>query len=547
MMDLARESRTNSERGAILPLATILILVLMGFAALGVDVSAAYAERRQSQSAADAGALAGALKYLESGSPTSQEVADTVMSFANTNAPGTPPSATDWATCTDTLPPNYQPLRDASNNIISPCISLKQVSDAPALLRVRMPDWDMPTAFASVIGFDTLSISTVATAELQYSALALVLPTSLPSEPSVVECLGTPPSGQLPPSDGAGPCNGPANGNFGLVDSPWFGAPDPHFTNTPPGCKDKTSEWEDRAAHSLALGLDHLITEWPDSLTLQPPGNWESGPKPPSGDHCDSANSGDVPYVLNPRTGNTAVLERGLIGNDASVTAASEPGRLRQASSSPIAPGTRLTFNVTGWPGGAFNLDNVGLWEYIDSTYVDALTENNDCKSSNFDDKTGRELTEQMTDCLKENIDNLFIEELHESPRFALVPVLNYNIGQQFGNKWWAVTEMRPVYLHSTWYDCDSNDFCLFHPDDLDQLDVDDDTTYSYVFNPGESSVPPCYRTSKKGTACGNPANSKFQLQGISAFVLEWDELIVDAQNQLGGNAPFEVFLHPNE
>ena len=549
----------NRESGAVLPFVTLLVLVLLGFAAIGVDLSAAYAETRQSRSAADAGAIAGALKYLEPSSPTPDEVADAVMSFANQNAPGTPPTAEDWAACTDTLPSGYEPLKVASGAVISPCISLKQVSNAPALLRVKMPDWDMPTSFASLFGFDSVAISAIATAELQYSDSAAVLPLSLPSSPAVVECLGTPPSGQLPPADGAGPCDGPANGNFGLINSPWFGAESPHFTDTYPplGCKDSSStgDVDDRAAHSLALGLDHVITVWPDSLPLQPPGSWESGPTPPSGDHCTSAANGDVPYILNPETGNTAVLDRGLIGLDASVTTASEPGRLRQDSSSPLDTATaRLTFNVNGRPDSPFTLDNVGLWEYINYAAPEVINSTH-CKSDAFkDDKgqelVGRELTNQMTLCLGENIDGLvvegglFVEELLHSPRFALVPVLNYVKGQQFGNKWWAVLEMRPVYLHSTWYDCSSNDFCLFHPDNLDLLDVDDNSTYSYLFNPGEGTDPPCY--DKKGV-CSIPGNSKFQLQGISAYVLEWEWLIPDAQNQLGGVAPFEVFLHPNE
>jgi hypothetical protein len=146
--------------------------------------------------------------------------------------------------------------------------------------------------------------------------------------------------------------------------------------------------------------------------------------------------------------------------------------------------------------------------------------------------------------CLGEEIDHKFLPDLINSPRFALVPVLNYNSGDKFGNKWWAITEVRPVYLHSTWYKCDPNSFCLFHPDNLLDLDVADDTTYSYLFNPGESMDSPCY---DKAGACSKPADAKFELQGISGLVLEWNELHPGAQNQLGGVTPFEVFLHPNE
>ena len=136
--------------------------------------------------------------------------------------------------------------------------------------------------------------------------------------------------------------------------------------------------------------------------------------------------------------------------------------------------------------------------------------------------------------------------DITKSPRFAVVPVLNYNSGQQFGSKWWAVLEMKPVYLQSTWYECTGgkDKECLFQPADF-MSDPADRDTYSVLFNPGEApaAAGPCYLS---GTNCATPQSSKFQLMGMSALVLDWSQL-PGAKNQLGGNAPFEAFLHPNE
>ena len=54
----SRANDLRSEDGAILPLFGLLIVVLLVFAAFTVDLGAAWAERRQLQSAADAGAMA---------------------------------------------------------------------------------------------------------------------------------------------------------------------------------------------------------------------------------------------------------------------------------------------------------------------------------------------------------------------------------------------------------------------------------------------------------------------------------------------------------
>jgi hypothetical protein len=67
--------RTRRQRGQVLPLFALFLVVLMGFAALAIDVSGAYSARRSYRSTADAAALAGAqdLQVLGSRVVTSAE------------------------------------------------------------------------------------------------------------------------------------------------------------------------------------------------------------------------------------------------------------------------------------------------------------------------------------------------------------------------------------------------------------------------------------------------------------------------------------------
>jgi len=538
------ERLRHDEQATILPLFAVLLLVLLGFAAIGVDASAAFAEKRQSQSAADAAVLAAALEYLAPTSPSGLDIAAQVKSYAATNAPGTPSSDADWASCLDPdKPADYSPVLDTSITpavAISDCISLKQVNGEPALLRVRLPNWDMPTSFAGLIGFDTVAISATATAELRYAELSNVLPFSLPSDYGTEQCLATSPAGLLadgPP--GSNSCGKSSNGNFGFIDSPWFGAGKPHFT-IPQGCGTTPyPNFKTRTPHNLAIGLDHLITTFPGGS----PGDGISfNVTDPGVDTC-SASAGTVPYILATQPGDTQtgreLLQEGLLGVDPSPTAASAPGRLRQAplpkySDSPMGFRT----NVAN-----YDVDNVGLWKYL------IATDNNgtECDLGSFGG-AGRELTDQMFNCLDQTRtwETMFDSDLLVSPRFALVPVLNYKVGDLTGKGYWAVKELRPVYLQMTWYNCTkgSEKECLFQPDDLtpDPLDRE---TYSIFFNPGEGSESPCYLNA--GNACVRPNDSNFRVMGVSVFVLDWDMFAPGAKNQFGGNAPFEVFLFNNE
>jgi hypothetical protein len=535
----------RDESGAILPLVAIFLIMLLGFAALGVDVSAAYSERTEAQSVADAAVLAAALEHLTTDSPTGQDLYGLVTSYTSLNWGTKAPTDADWVACQDTAKPaDYILIQDTSSNPpqpISDCISLKQVNGEPALLRVRLPAWDMPTAFAGVLGWDSLAISAIATAELRYSESTKVLPFSVPANPSLEECMATPPSGLLPGD--TVPCNGPSQGNFGIIDTPWFGAGDPHYT-TASGCPNNPN-FNTMAPHNLAIGLDHLIQKWPTPSSLPTVGS-NLPNNHPRADSCASAAGGIIPSVLLTQPGNTqsaggkALLQQGFIGNDPSPTPADLPGRLRQLSS-PAASGDRLAIDTTSWD---FNVDNVGLWEYLTNS-----GSKDPCATTNFDGSVvGRDLTNQLLTCLTATPSAStadFNKDLLLSPRFAIVPMLNYTSGQQFGNKWWAVMELVPVYLQSTWYDCTNGKEteCLFQPDNFTPDPTNRDT-YSVLFNPGEGSESPCYL--KNGT-CVKPSTSRFQLMGLSALVLDWDLLPLEAENQYGSTAPFEVFLHDNE
>ena len=78
----------KDERGAVAIIIALLMVVLIGFAALAVDISAMWAEKRQLQNGADAAALAIAQDCAKNacGSPTALRRA---MSELNRNG-GTP-------------------------------------------------------------------------------------------------------------------------------------------------------------------------------------------------------------------------------------------------------------------------------------------------------------------------------------------------------------------------------------------------------------------------------------------------------------------------
>lgn len=556
MMNSHRKSVSGNEAGAILPIFALMIVVLLVFAAFTVDLGSAWAERRQDQTAADAAAMAAGLQYLsDDDSPSSDELISIVIDYTSRNLPN-PPTLAEWQGCVDTdKPDEFYVSLTSDGGVEYDCISLRQESSAPTRLRVQLPTRDVPTHFAALIGVDSIAVSAAAIVEIEWSQVAKVLPFSVPAQPNLEECLGVPPNGH---NDGEiAPCeDGTDSGNFGLLNSPWFGAGPPTYEyDTGDSCTE--SDYEGRTELNLALGLDHTIKVWPHDDPPPVNADLKNENTYDGQDTCTAIEDGSDPYVLitaqGTETGNAAVFSDGMIGTTA---VGSYPGKIRQVGG--------LNDGVTG--SGEFSdrlsldglqIDNVGLWQYLDGSY------NGECA---FPDASvvGRGRTVQILNCVKPGGEvPSFGMDLIESPRFAVVPSLSYESGAMSGASGYAILDLIPVYIQSTWYDCTGTGVdCLFHPADFvnEAMNVTapwewDDTVpmwYSPVFNPGEGDTVPCksnkgydpveYEKKPGDFDCVNPTD--MVLKGASAIVLDWDWFPEDAENAIGNNSPYLVQMY---
>ncbi|MEN8040222.1 MAG: pilus assembly protein TadG-related protein [Actinomycetota bacterium] len=283
--------RLENEGGAILITAALSLVVLMVFAALTVDLGAAWAERRYDQSAADAAVLAAAVEASTLEAVTIQGLVDEAILFAEKNLKRTI-TAADWAACVDTEPLSFpvsdpifvDPITGVGPTPATQCISFGGLGSSGTFeeIRVKLPDQVIQTSFARVIGVNTLSVSAAANARI-------VIPTEAASPPFAV------PSGN---SAGDQVClkinsNGPplpyqADGVDVGVDPMWPDPLNPGTAETDP-CEDPRpaseffftlapSSYETCSATSeqkltVAEGIDHNLSSFePDyGTSLQSP------------------------------------------------------------------------------------------------------------------------------------------------------------------------------------------------------------------------------------------------------------------------------------
>lgn len=142
----------------------LLLVVMVGFAAVLVDLANARQIRRQAQSSADATALAAAQDL-----PQGPDVVATVKQYAADNY-GT--TAAEWVGCTDSEALAVEP--DSANN--NTCIS---IDPGFRRVRVQMPNRSAETYFGGVFGRDGIDVAAAAVAGTEFRNDDRIIPASV--------------------------------------------------------------------------------------------------------------------------------------------------------------------------------------------------------------------------------------------------------------------------------------------------------------------------------------------------------------------------------
>lgn len=488
-MSLTRPKRMADETGAILPIFGLLIVVLLVFAAFTVDLGAAWAERRQLQSAADAGAMSAVLPPLAIG----DTLASTAMDWVDTNV-GTPVDrfgCDGWTPATAGVAGTFK-LVDPSE---TDCVWITtSTAGTDTLVAVKVPVQQVPTAFAGVIGIDSLPVDAFAVAQIDTLSQAHILPFALKPDPSSNECLGSQPAGLS-----RDPCSGGTTGNYGYLTSELHGSTETSGTCSPGGLSAKQI-----TAINIAIGTDHPVQndiKWPPAGA---PSNALADAD--LADECVA--SAPPPWIPDSVVFCTEcgadTLHEGLVSNSTFGTSGASSRLQQNLKVGTGSDGVDQTRTITGapTPGDDLVLDNIGLWEYV-------IGGVGYCAPGVWQTSGGPAATEQMENCLEFNGASVqFDEALWSSPRFAVVPELwdDFPTGSSTPR---AIQRFRGVYIHAAWFDCSaasSASACTLFTD----VNGDD----QQVFYPGEGNVAACSPLGASGK-CGDA-----KIQGISSLVL---------------------------
>ena len=352
-----RVQATGRDNGFVLVLVAMMMVVIVVMAGFATDLGAAYNDRRQDQSAADAAALAAVQDLGDNGLVVGQvraRMADTL---------GVAEAELDLDSCTlIDLPPGFAGIAGAN------CVGLDATGRRVA---VRTPPAETLTAFGRIIGLDTIGHSAFAVAGLGGDGFGTLLPFGLFDVGNNYGCLraGT---GAIP-QELQGFCRAQGNtgqnppGNFGAID---LGA----YTDPVLACKGNQAEAA-RLANNIATGSDHDLDLWDGLAGTVRPSTLQSSQTCPN--HAPA-----MPNAVQLLTGNAikrpaaAGLWHGGTFNDGS--------------------GPRLTRSMPGAPSylgqasmAGVVVDDTPLWKFIDTSALGSLPES--CDPSQFTGPYGKD------------------------------------------------------------------------------------------------------------------------------------------------------------
>ena len=477
---------SRRERGASAVTVAISMVVLMGMAAIAIDVGAAFNERRQDQTVSDLSSLAGAIDFRLG----PEAVRDQALTLAETNLTISYTASewqTSWEGCTD---PNkndggfeFDPVPSPWSGGDIDCISI----DDAGYVRVRVPDQLVDTTFGRILGIDAISVDAAAIAQIEGRGGGGVLPFAVVGSGGSHYCLRSNTGGGGPGGGGGGgggsgaqdPCDGPNTGNFGTIDSPLFGNPDPDV-QTSKVCS-QTAQFRVLATN-IALGLDHPVfinDNWPGGTIVDACGN-------------QGINSSDTDQGMGQGT------EQGLVNGSSS------------DFHSPVAiPRLQNTpFNTEGIKGE--DLDDWPLWKFLLPNNTVVVPDNPqttvneevrvvygnnapaDCHPDGFDggsfdwdgdpstgDVNGEEPNsswQHMNKCLEDyrqglggtpppptSFVQMFSSSLEDTPRFAYVPEYWENSFPSGTSTDLNIQRFRSIWIQGLWFGSGNNQG-VFHP-----------------------------------------------------------------------------------
>lgn len=437
----------KNERGVSAILVAGSLIMLMGMAAIAIDLGQGYNERRQDQTAADMAVMSASVDVL-AGVPTMRDAA---LQFVRNNVDSTFSNAewqTLWTSCTD---PNRNAGGFSFQSVPAPagwggsldCISV----DPAGFIRVRVPDQIVRTTFGRVLGVTEIHTNAAAIARLGPRAAGGILPFGLTSIPGSGDhvCMSSASGGLAVP-----PCDGPANGNFGTLGSPQYGNTE---MQTAENCT--MSPTGQTLSLNIAIGLDHLITLAPNTSAASE-----------VRDQC--FNFG--PNTMLTKTGFSGTdVEAGLTGP---VPGFSPPGTL-----------PRLQFAGPFVTYFGRQMNNSPLWSHIDgslgagqvpascvkSTFDNANTAWSDVLDFDGDGTVDKaESWQHMGKCLEDYVAGsgysvLFSDSIGGQPRFAYVPqFFESSLGS--GTDWNHIRQFRAMWIQGTWWKRNATDIKVFHP-----------------------------------------------------------------------------------
>ncbi len=451
-------TRLSDEKGVSGILIGASLFLMMGVAAIALDISAGFNERRQDQTSADAGALAAGVALMSGGGDVQAVAA--AKQLVTTNLSSTV-SAADWLACTDSdALGSYSSAQATALGLPQnqPCISFGSSGNGLAFdrIRVKVPTRDTSVVFGRVLGAINIQTSAAAEVTLEPVGQSGSFPASVYNSAAAGNtfCIKTGTNGNAQNS-----CGGSTQGNFGSFRPYIYVEVGPSNPNSV--CD--TGESSHPMSYVMANGIDHLFGI----------ATGEGSGVRTNGADCPVASGGSVGPLFPDRVRETggyqaADVTRGLV-TSGTYDGVPYIGRLqhaRVASAWADIYGSATVFGI--------RIDNRPLWTFIDATQAglaDAAIPGNatDCTdaaalpanptpvanpyapATDAVDAAYALLFKCLTDFASFNValaDGLFVEEIYRSSRLTVVPEY-----WQFGpsGNFYDIKDFRPAYINSIW------------------------------------------------------------------------------------------------